>query len=153
GAIVSGLPFIQCTDEWTALFDAHLGPLLSRRGLSTCVRPDGIWNAGRGAEAIARGCALFARRLGQNLPTYLDTLPSLDVYALTPEGGRWEPLVRQSEVEGGRDYTHAIKTEFALPRGAKDVEVYLRYTDCGRPSMKKAQFHFPKSPQNQVPLN
>jgi hypothetical protein len=73
--------------------------LLQRRFPSfSCAAPD--------AKAVARGSCLFAWRLARGWPTYLDVLPSLELFTLTEEHEpNWLPLIpTDCEVSGERDF-------------------------------------------------
>jgi len=71
----------------------------------------GIWMPGDGADAIAKGAAVYGTRLEMGKPTYLDTLPSYGLWAEIRRLGYeplWDfyPLIPdKTEVEGGKEFS------------------------------------------------
>lgn len=72
--------------------------------------PDTIWLPARtDADAVAKGAKLYGERLRDNLPTYLDTLPKLEI--LTEDRRRhmvWKSLVGEATCKGGQEYTNLV---------------------------------------------
>jgi len=152
GAVIAGFPFGSGGEQWTRIAEEMLSSIKNPVAGDT-PSADTIWYASEGGVSIARGAAIFGDRLERGLPTYLDTLPEFEVYASTPDGGRWEQLVRKREVRGGEDYRDVIKGEFALLKGESQLEVYLRLHDVGQELIKLTRFHFPRGPSRKMPLD
>jgi len=82
-------------------------------------------------DPIATGAVIFGSRSLSSvpLPTYLDTLPQLSIYAMKQCQYSWIPLVDASECEGGQEYQREIEGEFKLPRNQLQLDVYLKKGD------------------------
>ena len=80
------------------------------------------------SEAIARGSALFALRLAKGLPTYLDILPSLELFTLTEEHEpNWLVLIPpDSEVSGGEDFELVLPRRAFIEQGSGNVSTWLQ---------------------------
>ncbi|MHA7836843.1 MAG: hypothetical protein ACX98W_05210 [bacterium] len=152
GAIVGGLPFAIGDQEWMGLVEQALDGYLQgpARDGPTVGR---IWNLGDGAREIAHGAAIFGSRLKRGLPTYLDTLPDLEVYALAQGEASWNSIVRERTVEGGQIYRDRIQGEFALHKGDTELQTFLRLDDGDECAIKKASFVFPRGPNRTMPID
>ncbi|MBM4017422.1 MAG: hypothetical protein FJ288_03695 [Planctomycetes bacterium] len=86
--------------------------------------------AGRDLPAhvcTAHGCAIYGGREKAGLPTYLDTLPQFCI--LGKDRVHWEDvaydLVRQGEVEGGKEYQNTYPAAAMIPTGQRQVRFRL----------------------------
>jgi hypothetical protein len=90
-------------------------------------RPDTLWLANSEVDPVATGARLFGRRLAAGLPTYLDTLPGLALYAEKVGGGlEWMDIVEAKEWAGGHVYMRSIPDRFFLKKQIDALHVYLR---------------------------
>ena len=80
------------------------------------------------ATAVARGCCLFAWRLARDWPTYLDVLPSLELFTLTEEHEpNWLPLIpTDCEVSGGRDFQHLLPRRIFIEKDTVRLASWLQ---------------------------
>ena len=98
-----------------------LTELLKRKQLQlNCPPPDG--------NIIASGAALFAWRLGQGLPTYLDILPSLELFTLTEEHEpKWLVLIpSNTEVAGGDEFAYVHSRRIFIEQGTTRLASWLQ---------------------------
>ena len=79
-------------------------------------------------SAIARGSCLFAWRLAQDWPTYLDVLSSLELFTLTEQlEPKWLSLIpTDCEVEGGRDFHQLIPKRIFIEKGTSCLASWLQ---------------------------
>jgi hypothetical protein len=96
-------------------------PLMQRRF------PSFNWS-GPDAKAVARGSCLFAWRLARGWPTYLDVLPSLELFTLTEEHEpNWLPLIPEDcEVAGGHDFQHVLTRRIFIEKDTTRLASWLR---------------------------
>ena len=80
------------------------------------------------ATAVARGSCLFAWRLARDWPTYLDVLPSLELFTLTEEHEpNWLPLIpTDCEVSGGRDFQHLLSRRIFIEKDTTRLASWLQ---------------------------
>ncbi len=80
------------------------------------------------ATAVARGSCLFAWRLARDCPTYLDILPSLELFTLTEEHEpHWLPLIpTDCEVSGGRDFQHVLQRRIFIEQDTTRLASWLQ---------------------------
>ena len=80
------------------------------------------------ATAVARGSCLFAWRLARDWPTYLDVLPSLELFTLTEEHEpNWLPLIpTDCEVSGGRDFQHLLARRIFIEKDTTRLASWLQ---------------------------
>ena len=103
-------------------------PLFQDRGLDT----EGPWNrreANRlwissGNDCLAKGAALFHKRLLNGEPTYLDTLPKYFLVIKEKLGYTTKPLVDAPDVEGGKEYTNQIQG-LGIEGGSKKLDIVI----------------------------
>ncbi len=79
-------------------------------------------------KAVARGSCLFAWRLARGLPTYLDVLPSLELFTLTEEHEpNWLPLIpADCEVSGGRDFQQVLARRIFIEKDTSRLASWLQ---------------------------
>ncbi len=79
-------------------------------------------------NAVARGSCLFAWRLARGWPTYLDVLPSLELFTLTEEREpHWLPLIpADREVSGGQPFRQTIKRRIFIKKGTTHLPSWLQ---------------------------
>ena len=79
------------------------------------------------AKAVARGSCLFAWRLARGWPTYLDVLPSLELFTLTEEHEpNWLPLIPSGcEVSGGRDFQQLLARRMFIEKHTARLASWL----------------------------
>ncbi len=137
--------FANCLPEGRLRGMIVCGPLASQFLLST-VRPaldhllrrglnlpddlaipsvNGLWLPPANIDPVARGAAVYGRRLLEGKPTYLDTLPPLSILAHHQGHNIWVPLVNEVEVSGGEDYENEITGQFKLKGGQHGLDVFL----------------------------
>jgi hypothetical protein len=104
--------------------------LLSSRRLSVegeLAEPDlgRLWLCADCEDPIAEGAAIYGRKILDNIPSYLDTMPQLSI--LAQEGSRfvWVPLLKAAEVLGGEEHKDRIERRFQLDAGKRNLHVYL----------------------------
>jgi hypothetical protein len=80
------------------------------------------------ANTVARGSCLFAWRLAQDWPTYLDVLPSLELFTLTEEHEpNWLPLIpADCEVSGGRDFQQVLTRRIFIEKDTPRLANWLQ---------------------------
>lgn len=79
-------------------------------------------------NAVARGSCLFAWRLARDWPTYLDVLPSLELFTLTEEHEpNWLPLIpADCEVAGGRNFQQLLPRRMFIEKGTPRLASWLQ---------------------------
>ena len=79
-------------------------------------------------NAVAHGSCLFALRLARGWPTYLDVLPSLELFTLTEEREpNWLALIPMDcEVSGGRDFQQVIARRIFIEKDTIRLASWLR---------------------------
>ena len=136
-------PFFRLRPE-LALLEAHLGeisnavgrqsellacgplaePLLTllKRRFPDCDLP------APDQTAVARGSCLFAWRLARDWPTYLDVLPSLELFTLTEEREpKWLPLIpADCEVSGGLDFQQVLARRIFIEKDTTRLASWLQ---------------------------
>jgi hypothetical protein len=135
-------PFLQLHPELAQL-EPHLNEILNAVGeaeRSICgplAKPLAAWLRQRSgtfswpdpdAKAIARGTGLFAWRLARGWPTFLDVLPSLELFTLTEEHEpNWLQLIpTDCEVSGGCDFQQAIGRRIFIEKGTTRLASWLQ---------------------------
>jgi hypothetical protein len=80
------------------------------------------------ASTVARGSSLFAWRLAQGWPTYLDVLPSLELFTLTEEREpKWLPLIpADCEVSGGHDFQQNYARRIFIEKDTTRLATWLQ---------------------------
>jgi len=78
--------------------------------------------------AIARGASNYAFRLKNKHPTYLDTLPGLEILSkVEGQGNEFFPIIEPGKVEGGQiQYIPEPITKFKIGKGLKNFTSVLR---------------------------
>lgn len=103
------------------------GPSLGRRMLSFLRLPEErnmLGGLASGRTILSRGAALFSARLAAGLPTYLDTLPRLQLLIRRRGEVVWEDLLEESHayVPGGRIWIRPEPvSDLAIPRGEQSL--------------------------------
>ena len=124
--------------------------------------PRGLWLTAQGDDPIAEGASIYGHRTWARIPTYLDTLPQLSIYAMKQCQYDWVPLVDAVEWEGGKEYyspiDNPIEGKFKLRKGTADLDVYLKKREQaeGRQEIKPyrmAKFNFPLAPEEDKILD
>jgi hypothetical protein len=89
--------------------------------------PDRSWPA-PDPNAVARGSSLFVWRLTRDWPTYLDILPSLELFTLTEEREpKWLPLIPPDcEVSGGLDFQQPLERRIFIEKGTIRLASWLQ---------------------------
>lgn len=79
-------------------------------------------------NAVAQGSCLFAYRLARGWPTYLDVLPSLELFTLTEEHEpNWLALIpTDCEVWGGRDFQQVIARRIFIEKDTIRLASWLQ---------------------------
>jgi hypothetical protein len=80
------------------------------------------------ANAVARGSSLFAWRLARDWPTYLDVLPSLELFTLTEEHEpKWLALIpADCEVSGGSPFQQVLAQRIFIERSTTRLASWLQ---------------------------
>lgn len=115
-AITPRAALLFCGPLGTTLVDAH-----------NRLFPHVAWPAPNG-QVVARGSALFASRLAEGLPTYLDVLQSLELFTLTEEHEpNWLVLIPpDSQVAGGEDFDRMLSRRAFIEQGASRLSSWLQ---------------------------
>lgn len=98
--------------------------LESKMSLSSVVEPEMLYIAS--GKGLAVGCKLYSERLELDLPTYLDTLPRLEMYYQSSGNSKWRALIDSTEVSGGSYYRNSIDNTFFVPKGRNVLNMVLR---------------------------
>ena len=79
--------------------------------------------------AVAKGLAEYGKRIESGRPTYLDTLPGLEVFSRSEAAGwKFYNLIEMGEVEGGKKIsTENPLTDFRLENGVTEFNSVLRF--------------------------
>ncbi|MBW1796345.1 MAG: hypothetical protein JRJ38_18330 [Deltaproteobacteria bacterium] len=102
-------------------------------------------------DLIAEGCLIYHDRISKNLPTYLDTLPKLDIRARILGKAQWCSLVKDDVIEGGETYENPSPPKFAVKPGQKEIEFFLMREDSDK--YRKLPFLLPEKAANQIGLD
>ena len=102
-------------------------------------------------DLIAEGCLIYNDRISKNLPTYLDTLPKLDIRARILGKPQWCSLVEDDVIEGGETYENPSPPRFAVKPGQHEIEFFLRREDSD--DFKKLPFALPGPAPSQIGLD
>jgi len=105
-----------------------------------------------GRTLLARGAALFSARLAAGLPTYLDTLPRLQL--LIRRGGEmiWEDLLEKSHayVPGGRAWVRPEPvSDLAIPRGEPQLIFAVYHEE--HPGVRELNVQLPRPCDREEP--
>jgi hypothetical protein len=89
--------------------------------------PSFSWSA-PDSKAVARGSCLFAWRLARGWPTYLDVLPSLELFTLTEEHEpNWLPLIpKDCEVSGGGGFQQVLTRRIFIEKDTTRLASWLQ---------------------------
>jgi hypothetical protein len=151
GMILSGP--IASTDPSSWL--SPLYGLLRQKGLDPVVFAQpvvgALWSPVKDRDAVSEGAAIYGRRRTKDEPTYLDTLPPLDLLAAQRGQYEWRSLVDATECEGGKPYTKELPGKFNLPKHSRRLAIYLR--KGGEGGLRKATINFPNAPEQDVLLD
>jgi hypothetical protein len=104
-------------------------------------------------NSVSRGAALYAEKLSQGLPTYLDTLPGLYILSKVKELGThcFFHLIKPSVIEGGQTWKRAEPiTRFSVSEGVKTFSAVLRRSDEDR--CRKVVTPLPRTPKKDTPV-
>lgn len=97
-----------------------------QKTLSTKDRP--VWASD--TDLIVEGAKLYQDNLDNDRPTYLDSLPKLEIayYSQITEDWNWISLVKDGQyVEGGKEYNSEEPfSKLAIPQGGSSMPIYLR---------------------------
>ena len=102
------------------------------------------------SKAVAKGAADYAQRRIDGRPTYLDTLPGLEIFSKVESGGNtFTTVIEKDEVEGGQKKTidEPLK-QFKLEKDADKFESVLRDE-----SSEKAKILRTSIPPNKYEVN
>ncbi|MDR2030024.1 MAG: hypothetical protein LBP65_00980 [Puniceicoccales bacterium] len=93
-------------------------------------------------DCVAFGAALYGRYLKNDLPTYFDSVPRLEINAIR----RWQPafitLAREQTVAGGKAYESDPLPGFKIRRGESQLAYYLCREDEVRKLTKTLPYIF-----------
>ena len=106
---------------------------------------------GTDIDLIAEGCLIYYDRVSKNLPTYLDTLPKLDMWARVLGKTQWCSLVKDDVIEGGETYENPSPPKFAVKPGQHEIEFFLRREDSD--DFRKLPFALPGPAPSQIGLD
>ena len=126
GITVSG-PLASCRlDDETPITDILLDSLDTRSSMTLVEgkdTPNGM---------LARGAYRFAKRLEQGLPTYLDTLPRLEMVILEKGEPTWIDLLdpKQKWVEGGKEWLRPERVRnMSIASSSIDLKLAIAHED------------------------
>jgi len=105
-------------------------------------------------DCIAEGASLYGERLEKGLPTYLDTLPSLQMMYVDDYKINWADVVAEATIRGGEVYRNSIVGKFQLEAESDILKMYLRKeAEAGENQTdRSAEVNFPEAPQHAVKL-
>jgi hypothetical protein len=129
---------------------------LEKAGLeySASPKPAGtyiFYPEGTDIDLIAEGCLIYHDRVSKNLPTYLDTLPKLDMWARVLGKLKWCSLVEDDVKEGGETYENPSPPKFAVEKDKDKIEFFLRREDSD--DFKKLPFALPGPAPSRIGLD
>ena len=105
-----------------------------------------------GRTLLARGAALFSARLAAGLPTYLDTLPRLQLLIRRDGEMIWEDLLEKSHayVPGGRVWTRPEPvSDLAIPRSEPQLIFAVYHEE--HPGVRELNVQLPRSCDREEP--
>ncbi len=135
GMIVFGPLAPSMPPKWLESSLAHL----QDRGLElreTVGQPKlhGLWLCGNCNDPIAEGAAIYGKRVGQEEPTYLDTLPSYGIWSEIKNLGSepyWDfyPLIPENtEIEGGSEFVLDPPVDkLFIKKGSKEFPLIIKH--------------------------
>lgn len=82
-----------------------------------------------GHECLATGAYIFGQRHLKHIPSYLDTLPQLSLFAQAGASQKWYPLLDRQEVADGEEFKHEINKRFKLSQGNDSLRIILSKSD------------------------
>lgn len=115
-------------------------------------------------DLISLGAQVYGDRLAYNeehpevsLPTYYDTLPSIEIYVAKEQELIWKGLFEERVCEGGRSATNTMENTFSLPARKSSTEIWLRMLDDAEEEDSKTPYRlsevfFERMPDEKVPL-
>jgi hypothetical protein len=106
-----------------------------------------------GEDAVSRGAALYAAKLAQGLPTFLDTLPGLYILSEVKELATFcfFPLVEPSIIEGGRTWQlQQPLSGFNVREGIRQFTAVLRKSD--EDVCRRTVTRLPRTPDKDTPV-
>ena len=130
----------------------RLGEACGVENFSPKPRIKSIWLPS--ADCIAEGAALYGERLAKGLPTYLDTLPALQMMYVDDYKVNWADVVAEATIRGGEVYRNTIEGKFQLEAESDILKMYLRKeAEAGEDQTERsAEVNFPEAPQHAVKL-
>jgi len=83
---------------------------------------------GSGCKGRSSRASLFAWRLARGWPTYLDVLPSLELFTLTEEHEpNWLPLIpKDCEVSGGGGFQQVLERRIFIEKDTNRLASWLQ---------------------------
>ena len=150
GVVLSGPLGSSGIPPWLASLEAQMKGRGLKAVRSSEPRVGAIWALSEG-DAVPKGALIYGQRVAAKAPSYLDTLPRLEILAERRFQYDWIPLVDAPECEGGETYERSIERQFLLRRDSTSLSVYLRKGSSK--THKKATFQFPYSPDRDMPLS
>jgi hypothetical protein len=164
----SPAPFLSLRPE-LALLEAHLGEISNAAGgqsellacgplaesLLALLRrrfPECSWPA-PDPTAIARGSCLFAWRLARDWPTYLDVLPSLELFTRNRyrEPEWFSVIAADFEVAGGREFVQRFPRIRAVRAGTGKLENWLRRSN--ESGLRKHTIELARVATSEIPVD
>lgn len=84
--------------------------------------------------AVARGAAIYGKRLKEGLPTYLDTLPQIQIAIQSTQSGKteWSDLLTDGDtyVDGGRRWRRDPDiTGLAIQANSSNLELFINHEE------------------------
>ncbi len=101
-------------------------------------------------SACAKGAAIFGWRLANELPTYYDFLPQLEINATLNNRPEFIPLVLgQPKIKGGKPFgPYEVPHSFDIPAQKTHLDFYI-YKE-GEPSVRFTRTKLKEPPENKV---
>ena len=104
---------------------------------------------------LARAAALHSIRLAAGLPTYLDTLPRLEVVVTRLGEPVWESLLQEDEsfVDGGRQFRKegVGEGEMRVEAGSATLDISLHHGE--HPTVRMHTIHLPRVSGKPMPIS
>ena len=94
----------------------------------------------RPADSVAHGANVYASRIDNGLPSFLEVLPGLEIYSTNHQTNKPEfyTIIEEKEYPGGQDVKIDPINDFDVEKGIDSLPVILRRTDWD--SIRKVEF-------------
>ena len=103
-------------------------------------------------ESVALGCAEYAARLANELPTFFDYLPQIEICAFDADDEYFSfiPLLKAERVAGNQPFRQTLPGRFQVDAGNNSITFYL--TKADERFVGKSVVQLPLAPERAVPI-